>query len=1284
MPHLIIDNRYKILRKLGSGAMGEVYKVRDLKDNRLIALKVLSSVRTSTESVQRFKREFSLLAGLHHPNLCPVYDFGLLKDGRSYFTMEYIDGLDIFKATQGLGDKDIYPWVVQLCRVLEYIHAKGLIHYDIKPNNVLIQMSNGNIGNTLLKLMDFGLAGEQRIKGGLIIKGTFPYIAPEIIKGFSIDHRIDLYSLGVLLYEVFTRRPFQIGRTQESFTAQLRQEIMKSPPMSLKFMPQTNKNLRRLLIRLTAIEPNQRYSRANEVTKDISKIAGCRFEFETEKTIEGYLLSSHFVGRDKEMGLLKTLYEQSRSDNGKLVLITGESGIGKSRLLKEFRVFAQLHNIHCFIGYAYKETTQSLEPFYTIFKELINYIDDGSIPKMPMAILFRMFPDLRKKHWAEKLPKLVLLEPKQEWLRNFDALFSLLQYATSNLGNIIILLENLQWADDLSIQFLEYLAHNLERSNILICGSCRSEEIISNLKLRQIINNLREEGLLTNLELKPLNFMNLRSFLDSTITPASNSFELIKYLMQKTGGNPFFVEEIMRNLMKRSKVSIGERMRIEDLKQIAIPETIEDLVLTRLKDLDNDSQMVIKFGAVLLKDFSYDGMKNLTALNDTELSRALWGLKRKQILIEEGDNYRFYHATMGEAINKRLSQVEKKRLNYQIAKALETVGHERKYEDLAYYYINARDHKKGVLYGLKAAEKAGERYANEQAINFFRGVLSLLDYKKTRLRFDILQKLAQIEFLSSHYDDATKHYNQALSVKNTTNIQKAAIYRKIGDVYRKKPKYARALAYYKKGLSFLKNVKSRKHNAFIKGALNTGIAYTYLGMGNYSYANEFNLSALEFLKANKTKEALMLQNDLYYSKGIIDINLGDYDKAFYNFRQAYESNKKIKHEIGMVLILYAFGYGYYLKGDLERAFRYYKRSMETSEKIGNPRGVSRAMIQMACIYFIKGKCVQALDHFQRAISISTKIGNRREVALSLEGIGNCYMMLCDCKNAEMNYKRALELWHELSVKDNEALTILDLGNIHQTVGDYDLALRCYRKAFKVFNYIARPHEISLCNAKMASLFIDIGEFSKAVEFINNALKLTATIDSKTVRADCNRYLCFINLIRGDYAFAYDYYKKGTKIAKNLGFKKDIIWFSILLAEIYYFRSKYLQAFSVANKSLSLARETGTKDLCVRALLMKIKNGTKQNILSEFAAIELFNEAVRVAEEIGYPETLWKVYFEYGNFLKENKKRLQALRYYRQAIMILKNVVARIRNQSYRNSYLMRPDRKAVIEAISET
>jgi serine/threonine protein kinase len=307
-----IDNRYRIVKNLGCGSMGEVYKAHDLKNDRIVAIKILSKRATSSGTVHRFEREFSLLVQLQHPYLCSVYDFGLLHDGRSYFTMEYVDGKDIFTASRNVSYENIYTWIVQLCRVLEYIHSKGFIHYDIKPNNVLIaksieQRSKGNKKHYMhsplfyAKLLDFGLAEEQQIQRGTLIRGTFPYIAPEVIKCSRVDHRADLYSLGVLLYEIFTRKRIRILK-KARYTSILDWSL--KPSRIFHDLPE---GIKHMILKLVASEPSERYSYANEAIEAINRMSRTHYPLETGETLESYLLSSKFVGRDKEMNALRSI-----------------------------------------------------------------------------------------------------------------------------------------------------------------------------------------------------------------------------------------------------------------------------------------------------------------------------------------------------------------------------------------------------------------------------------------------------------------------------------------------------------------------------------------------------------------------------------------------------------------------------------------------------------------------------------------------------------------------------------------------------------------------------------------------------------------------------------------------------------------------------------------------------------------------------------------------------------------------------------------------------------------
>ena len=220
----LINNRYHIIKELGRGGMGGVYLVEDiLKDKRKIALKRILPERDDIGFIEYFKHEFEALTRLNHPNIARVYDFGAEEEeGKYFFTQEYLRGSDLYDATEDIREEDLYNLIIQIARALEYIHFRGIIHYDIKPANILV------VGDTerYIKLIDFGLSEFGFNIEGSLTKGTVHYMSPEVREGRDVDLRSDLYSLGITLFEVTTRRlPIELQKTK------IKQEEDKTPPL---------------------------------------------------------------------------------------------------------------------------------------------------------------------------------------------------------------------------------------------------------------------------------------------------------------------------------------------------------------------------------------------------------------------------------------------------------------------------------------------------------------------------------------------------------------------------------------------------------------------------------------------------------------------------------------------------------------------------------------------------------------------------------------------------------------------------------------------------------------------------------------------------------------------------------------------------------------------------------------------------------------------------------------------------------------------------------------------
>src|SRR5260370_5738973 len=209
LPGRLLAGRYRIIALLGKGGMGEVYRADDLTLGQPVALKFMAEERSRDESVlDRFRNEVRIARRVSHPNVCRVYDVGDV-DGHTFFTMEYVDGEDLASLLRRIGrlphDKatDIAR---QLCAGLAAAHAKGVLHPDLKPANIMLD------GRGQVVMTDFGLAGlTDQIHGGDVRSRTPAYMAPEQLAGKEVTAQSDIYSLGLVLYEVFTgKRAFAV------------------------------------------------------------------------------------------------------------------------------------------------------------------------------------------------------------------------------------------------------------------------------------------------------------------------------------------------------------------------------------------------------------------------------------------------------------------------------------------------------------------------------------------------------------------------------------------------------------------------------------------------------------------------------------------------------------------------------------------------------------------------------------------------------------------------------------------------------------------------------------------------------------------------------------------------------------------------------------------------------------------------------------------------------------------------------------------------------------------
>ncbi len=305
----VVDGRYRILRRLGAGGMGEVYLGEHLRHNRHEALKILKRrFARDAGHLARFRREARATNRLQHPNIVSFYDFGKLADGRLYLSMEFADGPDLKQCLEEEGRFDperVVRVMRQLALAIDYAHSMGVIHRDLKPQNLVLVKEEAR--PELLKILDFGVAKitaagyNERFaitREGEIF-GTPAYISPEQIKGVSDDSRIDIYALGCIAYELLTgESPFQ-GRPMSVLQAHI-SDIPVSPSsrcLEARIPPELDE----IVLKCLEKNPDDRYQSCAALAEALSEVhfeadaglssrgmsQGALLGFETEATVEG-------------------------------------------------------------------------------------------------------------------------------------------------------------------------------------------------------------------------------------------------------------------------------------------------------------------------------------------------------------------------------------------------------------------------------------------------------------------------------------------------------------------------------------------------------------------------------------------------------------------------------------------------------------------------------------------------------------------------------------------------------------------------------------------------------------------------------------------------------------------------------------------------------------------------------------------------------------------------------------------------------------------------------------
>jgi serine/threonine protein kinase/tetratricopeptide (TPR) repeat protein len=766
----LFNGRYRIEEELGHGGMGVIYRAQDTLLDRQVAIKVLGESghnNLSNEGRARLLREAQAAARLNHPNIVAIYDAGQV-DGSSYIVMELIEGRSLY-ALKPTSIEEIVSIYIQICAALAHAHAHGIIHRDLKPENVIVSEEG------VVKLTDFGLARSitSRLSGESLLVGTVLYMPPEAALGKPVDGRSDLYSLGVMMYEMTTGKlPYYADNPLAVISQHLYSPI--TSPRTLR--PDLPPALDSLIIQLMSKSPEERPASAEDVRHRLELLQNLDYRDtgqpigEAHQPLLDQLARSRLIGREREITEISALWQRASAGESVFLFITGEPGIGKTRLTQELAARASLTASKAYVGDCYAEGNTPYAPFRQIIKDSFDETDAASaLPEYVMADLITIAPELRDRY--PQVHPNVGIDPLSEQQHIFESVVAWCATLAAKTP-LLLIIEDIHWADSATLFLLRHIARRARKLRMLVMMTYREAEAADSCCLVDVLHDFNRERLATQLKLSRFDREQTRLLLASMMGSSGEiDANLVNAIFHETEGNPFFIEEVCRALIEEDKLRFVNQCWVaDDVEGMNIPQSIRITVQTRLARLPERAQEVLVMAAILGREFDLEILKRAAEVDEDTLIAALEAAEKAQIIYEvprrKGSslNFSFAHGLIPSSLRDSINGLRRQRLHHRAALAIEATrtANDINIDALAYHFAQAGDEKNALCYSSQAADRALSVYANQEAERYFRQSLEWC--KEPIERAYLLSNLGEALFRQVRFGEAEDVWAQAIEI----------------------------------------------------------------------------------------------------------------------------------------------------------------------------------------------------------------------------------------------------------------------------------------------------------------------------------------------------------------------------------------------------------------------------------------------------------------------------------------------------------------------------------------
>lgn len=943
----MINNRYKILKKIGEGR-SKVFACEDkFFPNEKIAIKILQYTANDSE-IDSFNNEFQIIKNLNHPNIISAFDKGIIlkldNDYKSKFmisendrfmTLERIDGVQFGKCTELQDEAKLISIIKQISLVLQYIHQSNYIYFDLKPENILIANISGKLK---VKLIDFGLARYVPNIEKKYFKGTSEYLAPEILKKEEIDYRVDFYSFGIVLYYlIYQKFPFRNVSQLEIYRAHIEKEFQFP---SCKYSTKIIKIIRKLLSK----DPNKRYTTSLEIISEL----GLTINFEEKINLNTAL--TYLDGKDSSQKLLDYIENDSW---GKICTLIGERGSGKSCLLENL--------------------TKSSPRLAHI--KTNNFISASNFWQQFFSRL--LFNEKVFKSVGDSLIQYVSLHIDDNSEDLLIELKTIISKVASN-SNFVLLIDD----------FDKFEAHNIELFfqlfPILLANQVKVILGISDISKIEFDDSFERE----TINLKPFNDNEITNLINQSFYKLVPHEDLVNLILSFSERKPAAISEFLSQLIITKIIDFSSNefeIKYDDDKITSLLTSQNKIFGVVLQNLTVKEIEILEIISLFQVEISSSLVTAVLKADFDEIQITVNNLRVKGILhsITKTRNSNFVNEGFKKFIYSNIKDILD--LHYKAGKVvLESFPDMNMLNKVRQFELAKR---------FEIANEIIDSDLNTNKIKNFPQLKRKLLQRKISYEFnkfdkvDLTLKLIEIEISLGNYNVALR-LNKELTSEKLDKNQKSLENKYLGMALIKTGKI-------KEGINLLLKIIDSSVNS--KNEIYLEIAGAYIEINNY---NKTDLICKEILNTELSSTEIIgrAQNLLGISNLYNNSDLNTTLKYFSNAHETYTKSSNFVRIAGSEVNL---GNIQNILGNYSKAEKHWSKALQLNQSIGNVEQEANVLLNSGVFNYEHSYYEKAIKVYNKAGNIFKGLGNKMNFGLVNVNLGEVYLEICE-------YQKSLE------------------------------------------------------------------------------------------------------------------------------------------------------------------------------------------------------------------------------------------------------------------------------------